>query len=517
MAYLNCKTTKRIEEYIFYALILSIPFTDFSIKIPFVGYYLPHLFILLGIVTISFEYLQHGFRLSKLEKHFLVFGGIAFIWYFICDIYGFISYPFGPLSHWADLKEVLVLQNHFGNIFSSDQNLIYKIAVPLYFIRMSFFDCLYTFGASFFVIHIYHNHSGKGFKVLKKGIIILVSLIILDSLIELPALMGNDTFQFLLSIINRHIMAINHVGGYWPPMFWMLQVRSIFAEPSFFGLGVAVIFPVLLYWSIYYSRKSQIFDISFAIVLIYSLLAFCTRSRTTVLLVIAETCLFFISLYLTKVLTCRNFSKIIFSILLAFLISLPLASTFVGTWYGETNKKNSITSMASTYVEDNITSVVNKSNGGQKRSNSIRTALNIAYLRVGMEHPVFGVGITMTPYYIDSNLTEADLELGEIAGYHKDLLEKGDRKAGFPILNYFAYQFATYGLIGLMLYLLPILYILYNAFKKVKMVTLEEDTLLIALVGSLASCFSNAPLVSMYIVIGLLICFVYSRNIEECV
>ena len=47
-----------IEQYIFFALILSIPFTDFSLKLPIAGYYLPHLFIVLGVGTAVYNFLN---------------------------------------------------------------------------------------------------------------------------------------------------------------------------------------------------------------------------------------------------------------------------------------------------------------------------------------------------------------------------------------------------------------------------------------------------------------------------
>ncbi len=114
----------------------------------------------------------------------------------------------------------------------------------------------------------------------------------------------------------------------------------------------------------------------------------------------------------------------------------------------------------------------------------------------------------MTAYYVDEHISEADAANNELETDSKNLHEQGERKAGYPILNYFAYQFATYGFIGLMIYILPVLYIMFHTFKRIKKLSADEITLLVALMGVLASCFSNAPLVSIYIVIGLLICFV---------
>ena len=497
-----------IEQYIFFALILSIPFTDFSVKLPIAGYYLPHLFIVLGVGTIFVEGLQHGFRFSRLEKLFFAFMGITFIWYIISNFHGFFTYSFFDQSHWADLKEILFLEKIFPDFFIDNNNFAIQIATLLYFVRMSFMECLYVYGTLFLVIHLYQNNPRKGFYVFEKAIMILVTIIIMYSLIEIPALMGNETFKSFLSIINYHTMSINHINEGWPPVFWPLQIRSIFAEPSFFGLGAAVIFPILLYWCIFSNKKIWLNE---GVVFAYVLLAFATRSRTATVLILAELVLFIFALFLMKKLNLRKILKIIIPIVVAFFISLSMTSMFVGTWYDRSNENHSITSMADNYVEDNVTSVVDSSQGGQKRSNSIRNTLNKAYISVGQEHPIFGVGFGMTSYYLDEKIPKSEAKNNELEHYSKDLHEQGERKVGFPVLNYFAYQFAAYGCVGVIIYLLPVFYVLFCVVRKRKTLCMEIFILLIALVGSLASCFSNIPLASIYLIIGLLTCFTYSN------
>lgn len=510
----KCTVIHKIEKYVFFVLILSIPFTDFSINIPLVGYYLPHLFILLGVCLIIFEKIKYNFQYSCLEKYFCIFWGITFIWYTISNLHGFFTYSFFDPSHWSDLKEMLFLEKYFSDFFYRNNNIAISMAASLYFIRMSFMECLYFCGGTFLAIHIYQNYSKKGFNDFEKSVTVLVIAIIFYSVIEIPALMGNELCKSFLSTINHCIMSVNHIDGTWPPEFWPLQVRSIFTEPSFFGLGAAALFPFLLHWSIFYDQRAKLVNFREIIIFAYILLAFATRSRTTTVMVLTEAALFvFLSLGI-RALDKKKLLKVILSIIIAFFISLPMMSMFSGTWYDRNDNKNSITSMVDNYVEDNITSVVDGSKGGQKRSNSIRTTLNKAYTYVGIAHPILGVGFGMTAYYVDKNISDTDAKNNELEIDSKNLHEKGERKAGFPILNYFAYQFATYGFIGLLLYLLPICYVLFYVLRNIKKLCMEEITLLTALLGSVASCFSNAPLVSIYIITGLLSCFIYNNCIK---
>nr|WP_317429777.1 hypothetical protein [uncultured Mitsuokella sp.] len=353
------KNIYTIERYTFFLLILSMPFTDFLIEFPFISHYLPRLFILLGLGIILFERIQYGIRFSKIEKILLMLMGITFIWYIISNLHGFLFYPFFYPSHWDDFKEILFLKKYFFDFFLENNILATKIAAVFYFIRMSFFECLYTMGAAFFAIHLYQENPKSGFNDFQKYIVILAVIIILYSLIELPALMGSTLCKSILAFINYHTMSINHVGGGWPPVFWPMQVRSIFAEPSFFGLGFAVIFPILLHWSTFYDKEKKWMYLRIVIVVMYVLLAFATRSRTTTVLILAETALFAFGFLWIRVLDFKKLLKIIIPVALAFLLSLPLLSTFSGTWYDRTTQEKSITSMADTYVEDNITSVIN--------------------------------------------------------------------------------------------------------------------------------------------------------------
>jgi len=172
-----------------------------------------------------------------------------------------------------------------------------------------------------------------------------------------------------------------------------------------------------------------------------------------------------------------------------------------------------LSASANTYVEQNIASVI-----GNKRSNSARHINTFATIKVGLQHPLFGVGQGLKDAYINNNLTTEDLTNNEVHIWSKYIHQDGILRSTFPILNYFAYIFASFGVIGLLLYIIPIIYIFIRLYlqRDVLRNNIQLGCVLIAFCGSIATLFSNGDFfLNIYILYGLLLCRTDYANFER--
>ena len=118
-----------------------------------------------------------------------------------------------------------------------------------------------------------------------------------------------------------------------------------------------------------------------------------------------------------------------------------------------TNIKKNIT--VTDYLDDTVTSLANT----DKRSNRSRYSIMIADLRIGLDHPILGVGIGLRNAYIPEYLPDKEHLSNETKMWIKNQKKKGIMKSGFPKLGEYTSRFAETGLIGVVLFLIPPIYI----------------------------------------------------------
>lgn len=127
------------------------------------------------------------------------------------------------------------------------------------------------------------------------------------------------------------------------------------------------------------------------------------------------------------------------------------------------NAKNTLkTTTAESYLADNMMSVAST----DKRSNRARYSIMEAEFRIGLDHPVLGVGYSLRQAYIPDYLPEEAFSNHEIQGWLDFQKENGIMKSKFPPLGDYFVRFAETGLLGLIMFLLPAIYVL---FKNIKM------------------------------------------------
>lgn len=497
---------KAVERILFILMIVCLPFNHFPVKFPIAGNDLANVCILLGLVTVIYEILCFRTPLERMEKYILAFIGISILWLVISSIHGLLIYPY-EIGDYSFSRVYLLLKSILdwctGGGLSEDA--VKKIALSFNIMRSPFGNVLFTYFIIFYTYHIYKSDGKKGFYDAGRAVIILVSCMAVYSLFEVGYLLGNETCKAILKSINPFFMQLNISGSWWPPILWAGQVRSLFAEPSFLGICSAMFFPFLAYYSVN-GQKWRFGRI--LLFFLFTVMVFLTRSRTAVVIMLAELLLFAFPVFLQKTISVKKFAKLLLLVAAAFCVSLFLLSHFANTPKHEVTKAE-VSTKISSYVEENVTSAV-----GTKRSNNARHAESLTRLRIGLEHPVFGVGQGLDTQYVVDNFTEEDLENYEVRQWCRGVTEDGPLKVGIGSFNYLAYLICTEGMPGLILFLSFPFYFAWHYLRNLKKLKLATAILGISYMGSLAALFSNSPFASLYILSGLLLCFINYNNLN---
>ena len=402
-------------------------------------------------------------------------------------ISGVLSYPYYEqlLSSIEYLPARLI---HVMEIFHSEN--ISKAGIGLWLIfkglKNVFFDVFWLFGGAFLIYVWYQQRPARCFELLLKGIFCSLGIIFLYEFIELPYLMGNQMAARILTTINPYIHQIgqlnnSYIGNtnaavqayaWWPPLLWKHQVRSVFPEPSFFGMYCAFAVPWL--WFVWFQiKKGALLSLkglamAWAMTYLYFLL-FATQSRTAIILFIGE--LFLLLTYgiykknkgdLTKIIAILLLATMAFSGSLIFILiekdrSLILNGTIDGSCIEENDSESLFSKAGKSYISDNIASAVGK----DKRSNRARFSLMEAELKVWMDHPVLGVGKGLKAAYIPDKLPSDATKSSEVKMWLDRLHANGALKASFPDVSEYTSRLCEIGLLGCLLYYFPAVYLAY--------------------------------------------------------
>lgn len=265
-------------------------------------------------------------------------------------------------------------------------------------------------------------------------------------------------------------------------MLWNGQLRSVFAEPSYFGIYTAFAVPFL--WYLVYKNR---IIIGALLTFLLAFLLFLTKARTGFMLLLGEIVLlllFFIIFERNRIFL-KKTSSVVLCILLSFVGSNLFMSTFINK-KSNTTEVNVTTTMTE-YIDSNATSLANP----DKRSNRARYSIMEADFRIGLDHPILGVGRGLRNGYIPQYLPEKGKQNGEVKMW-LDFREKlGIFRSGFPMLGEYTVRFGETGIIGLSAFLAPVLFLIFSMVEKIICKTfqykLEYEMFLISLFGIIAS------------------------------
>lgn len=497
---------RKWQRIMLFGLIITLPLTTIpkAFQIPGLGPSLSDYFFILGLCLIIYEFIKCKFTIDKKIRNFFV---IYVLWQIICLIHGLYTYQFNELltlDQISKLEIILDKLNFFG--IAVNEQLAIKCWLFIRFSKDIVFLNNEVFLIVFYIYHLYENNFNKAFNDIRKAILCLIIIMGIYSFIELLwlKLSLNFAVQILINI-NPFLYdpASNH--GWWPPLLWGNQLRSICQEPSFLGIISILSLPIL--WSYIFEDKKRKWI--YFLVFYFSLMIFATNARTAIVITSGEMFLLILSCFIIrKKIYIRKVMTIILIAFLAFGANLIDYKAV----FNITNQDEAYLTSIEGYMENNIASLADK----DSRSNTARLSTLVANINTVIEYPILGVGTGLKDAYIDKNLPDfayADYEV--MNRWHKHMIENGVLKSGYPALNKYADVAVQNGIVGLMIYLSVVIYLLYNIFRYRKILLEDYRTvcLIISMIGLLMAQISNAALISSNgIVWGLLYCVIENKK-----
>lgn len=520
MAYLNSVikifSDVKLQKICFILIVITLPFTVIPLNLPFIRDGIPVFFFFLGSMLFIFRFILTDYRFTLFENMTFKFLIILFFWATISSVLGVLFY-----AHYSNIN--LLQMENFKNFYDNflmpclginDLSAI-KFWLSYKAIRYSFFYVLFSFFVSFWVYTLYRPRWQQGIHHLKKALIFICIFLITYSIIEVGYLCGSDLCKNILLQVNPLYMNIKSSHAWWPPLLWpSLQLRSMFPEPSYFGIFASLAIPFFLYdfYGKNMGEKNALFNIILGAFIYSCLVAMLvmSKARTGLLLYLGELLLFLCWIFFYRLYQWKRTLLLLICTGMAFLIGLGLISQFKSSNPQQVVSSTQSVSVGS-YVNDNMKSVV-----GNSRSNNARRANVLATFRTGMDHPLFGVGINMRNEEVAAHLTSDEKKNGEVSLWLKYMNEKGPLKSGFPNLNQFSVIFAEQGVIGLFLFLLPLGYITFLLMENRCLLRDPRIACLcIAFIGLVTAFFSNGARLEFYIITGLLFSALLNYNEKD--
>lgn len=475
---------------------------------------------------------------------------------------GLYNYPYydlvinGPVTQIEKLPKVMAFLDSLG--INIDQKVLIAFWMIARAIKGLLFEIIYTFGGAYMIYCWYHDDWKIAFKILLKAILLILFVVFAYSFIEIFYLAGNVTAKDILIQITPYFHEINNPSssrGDWPPILWYTpQLRSIFAEPSYFAIFAGFSVPFIWYCI---NGKTQ--KILYAVLLCFmAFFIFLTQARTATALLFGEiSLLLLLSICFRNKLIVRTSMCVLLSTGIAFISANYFINNFmkdVPKYYKQSSVALTNTQNKSNYSKELNLNVkdkkINKTQKSQnfinqkqnsknlklnkkianyldknfysifsanKRSNSARFAYIKSAFRVGLDHPILGVGRGLTAAYMTDYFTDDEKKVGEVKRRIQRQKDVGILTAGMPILCEYVQRFAESGFVGVIIYFMPLIYLIRRIFRKIK--TLQPEYLFysISLIGILVSGFSLGFTGTYYywVLLGLGYAMCFGKDIEE--
>lgn len=441
--------------------------------------------LIIGFIYTSYYQYKYKNIFVNFNK-FIKFIAVYLVITFISLIIGLYNYPYydlvinGPVTQIEKLPKVI---SSFDSLcINVDERLLIAFWMVARAIKGLLFEIMYTFGGAYLIYCWYHDNCKTAFNTMIKAVLLSLIFIISYSVIEIFYLAGNQNAETILKVITPYIHVVKSDGTWWPPLLWKAQLRSLFAEPSYYGIYFAFAMPILWYVSFIIKKFTYKVLIYFSLIF-FTFCLFLTQARTAVALFTGEFLIFSaIMLYLHQKILLKKFVNIVICIILAFLSSNYFITNLLA------DNRYEITTVDE-YIESNLTSLASTT----QRSNNARYSIMLTDSKIGLDNPVLGVGTGLRNAYLPDYLPEMTKNNVEVKMWIKNQQEKGIMRAGFPKLGEYTNRFAETGILGLIMFLIPPFILLKKLYLKITDKTLNADEKLpyvfftISLIGIMAS------------------------------
>lgn len=403
-------------------------------------------------------------RVSEYKPLFIFFCAYIII-NLVIQIHALVIFDYKEFAIYEQLDGAIgIIYSIVSRTFRDSSNYFcFSIAAISKSFILLFSNCVFFFLPAYSIYLYLKDIDFNIFDFIYKAIIVSVGIIFLYVLIEVLSQLGSNQMTNILKVINPLLYEVEQNSTWWPPLLWTKGLRAVFQEPSYFSYYISIILPIFFYKL--YNRKY----INIIPLLFLYFCAFATNARSGSMLVLGETIVFII---LWTILIRKNIISIV--ILCGILaLSLLLGSSFIDladkkilSSRTTTTEKISQTatsdneeptkSVVTSYLDNTVMTLTSDS----ARSNRSRFGLMKARIRIGLDHPILGVGTDLIGYHMINNLDDNAMKSNEVKTWISRQQERGSLLSVFPDLDFYSSNFASGGIIGLLIYCFPLLFIL---------------------------------------------------------
>lgn len=487
-----------LRNKLFFCIVFFVIFSNIPrlLQLNFIGSFMGNKLSIYPILG-AFIFYGHNCRKKSnfnvtLYKSRVIFGYIlAYVSIVLISfVHGLIIYPFydailsGPSSQIEKLPKVYYFLQQKGILISEVFLLKFWLFARL--IKGFILECFWFFSVPLLIYHWFKNDAKTGIKILQQAMVSATIIVCIYGLLDIFYLSGSTISETILVRLNPIVHEIKLNDTWWPPILWNNQLRSLFAEPSYYGIFCSFSVPWLWSSMLHTNNVSQ----KKWLILLFFTFAFelfLTRARTANALFVGELLLLaVITFFYHKKHFIKNTLLIVLISFAAFSSSIFLMKYMPGSPDGM-HYQNNNSQGALLYLEDNLGSITSST----KRSNKSRLSILKASLALGKDYPILGVGKGLRNAYIPEYLPEEAFSGNEVKQWIQDQKTKGILKSGFPALGEYCTRFAETGILGTIVYLIPFFYLMLQLWKKCQNSSVNEKEEIIfyflSLVGLMAS------------------------------
>ena len=264
------------EQILLILAIIFLPINNFSVKLPLVGGAVSKGFIFIGFIVLIYDLFIKKYQLDEFERLCLYYLLACYLWQCLCTIIGIQEYEYNEMLYLEQMDKLrYLLQFLWRNGWSINDISAIKIWLTLRCFKDCAFNVLFSYGIVLWIYHIYKNIQLKSIKIstvithVITSVSILCVVLISYSIFEIGYLRGNQFCTDIIVKINPLLYNVGEYQGWWPPLLWKNQLRSIFAEPSHFGIVGVLIVPMLFYGILKFKTKLSIITYSVFVMMLF--------------------------------------------------------------------------------------------------------------------------------------------------------------------------------------------------------------------------------------------------------
>ena len=503
-----------IEQKLFMLAIIFLPITHFSVSLPLVDRTISLIFVFLGMSISLYKVYKKNIVPDRFEKAAFCFLAVSLLWQVLCTVIGILEYSYYDIIYLEQMEKLrYLLQNLAQTGIRLEELTAIKIWLGLRFVKDCVLNVLFTYGTSLWIYHLYKDYSTDTEKSsalvshVTAAVSVLCLILITYSVFVTGYLRGSKFCADIISSINPLLYEINSFHGGWPPLLLPGRLRSLCAEPSFFGIISVIIIFILFY------KNLTTYHVFYGCLLsAFVMMTVMTRSRTAIPLFAGQGLLLLVYVLGMNRTYIKALLKIIVVVSLSLFAGLYLMAGFkpVETAAAQPagQRVQASTNVASPDIkaakEDLLKRSVPFADKASFGSDMSRLNSTKAYFLTGLQNPVFGVGKGLSNAYAEANYWKEDLWRDNL--WSTFIRQKGVLRSPIPVLNHWSYETAQFGIVGLLIFLLPAFY-LFRRFLRVfpNGVNMELACALIAYIGSNVAMFSNWAFLTYYIMTGILL------------